>query len=151
MELPLKDIHLPEAISMWQLSLLSWALLIGVFVLVLFVFLLYKKLKKPTLKKQALNQLEEIKKAYYETHNPQKCLSEISIFLRRAVLSSNKCENSAGITGKAWLDLLDKTLNTKDFSRGVGLMLVDGPYKREVTSENMEELLELISCWVKKL
>lgn len=153
MELPLRDIHLPAAIHWWPLAL-GWWLVIGVVLLgvALAVYFTYQALK-PSLKKQASKKLDSIELSYRENEDGVHCVSELSVFLRRVVLSQEGAlkENStkyAGLTGKAWLRCLDKSLKQPEFSQGVGQILLKGPYQSQVEKEDVSQLIQLCRKWV---
>ncbi len=150
-ELPLREIHLPAMISGVSLQI-GWWILFGALILVVLLFLLLiKKFKQPKLKKEAAKKLEAIKKAFEETEDAKKCVSEISIFLRRAVLSKNELKSLGGLTGTAWLEILDKQLKKPEFSQGIGKILIAGPYCPKVEKDDAIKLMELCNVWVKAL
>ena len=115
-ELPLRDIHLPDPISWWPLAFGWWLAFGVVFLLILLAVVIIKRRLKPTLKKQAATALDIIEKEFYETEDGAQCLSELSVLLRRAILSQHPLK-SAGLTGKAWLELLDQPLKEPEFSK----------------------------------
>lgn len=147
-ELPLRDIHLPDPISWWPLAPGWWMVLGGILLLCFIVAMILRKIFKPTLKKQASRVLDRIEQTFHETENATGCLSELSVFLRRVVLSRNDPLKSAGLTGKAWLELLDEPLKEPEFSQGVGQILLKGPYQSKVEKEDVSQLIQLCRKWV---
>jgi len=151
-DLPLRDIHLPESVSS-----MPWVLYLTIFIVaVAFLILAFFAIRKltrwilrPTLKKQAKAILQDIEENFQNTENAAKCMADLSAFLRRLALS--KSENNAGLTGAAWLQLLDKPLNSNEFSQGVGKLLLTSPYQRNVDKFQVSELLKLTSRWVNTL
>jgi hypothetical protein len=103
---------------------------------------------KPTLRKEAFKSLDLIDRKFHDTQDAALCISELSIFLRRVVLSQEHHKQIAGLTGNAWLNLLDQPLNEPEFSQGVGRILLDGPYQCTVEKENVIQLLQLCRKWV---
>lgn len=147
-ELPLRDIHLPDPISWWPLAL-GWWLALGL--LILFIALgcaIIRKMLKATLRKEVSKALNLIEKGFIETENGAQCLAELSVLLRRVVVSRKDTSKSAGVTGKAWLELLDRPLKEPEFSQGPGKILLAGPYQREVQREDVSKLLQLCRKWV---
>jgi hypothetical protein len=151
MELPLREIHLPPSIHWWPLAL-GWWLVIGFVILILtfFVFFTIKALR-PSLKKQAAYKLNSIAHAFVETENSVQCVSDLSAFLRRVVLSQEHAQKYAGLTGLAWLECLDKPLGTPEFSQGVGRVLLKGPYQPHIEKEEVSQLIQLCRKWVKSI
>lgn len=150
-ELPLREIHLPNSISWWPPAY-GWWLALGAAVLLLFIaVLLIRHYLKPTLRKQASRELDAIEKAYHATQDATKCLSELSILLRRATISQKHLAGAAGLTGQEWLNLLDQPLKVPEFSQGVGQILLVGPYHYRVDNEQVTALIELCKKWVRCL
>lgn len=151
-DLPLRDIHLPESVASTQ-WILYLAISIVALVFLILAFFAIRKLTRwilrPTLKKQARLIFQGIEEDFQKTENAAKCMADLSAFLRRLVLS--KSENNAGLTGDAWLQLLDKPLNSVEFSRGVGKLLLTSPYQPNVEKYQVTELLRLTSRWVNTL
>lgn len=151
-DLPLRDIHLPENISS-----MPWVLYLTLFIVALaFLILAFFAIRKlarwilrPTLKKQARLIFQSIEENFQNTEDAAKCMADLSAFLRRLVLS--KSEDNAGITGLAWLQVLDKPLNSNEFSLGVGKLLLTSPYQPIVDKSEVTELLKLTSRWINTL
>lgn len=152
-DLPLRDIHLPPDISWWPLAI-GWWILLGLvcFGLIVLAVVLWQ-LFKPTLRKEAQGKLNLIVAHYYETDNVHACVAEISKLLRRAVISQNKKlkRGLEGLTGEAWLKILDCQLKQPEFSRGAGHILLTGPYRKDVERDEVEKLIQLCHRWVKTL
>lgn len=148
-DLPFREMHLPDSISWWPLAA-GWWLTFGIFILVsLSLYMIFKKYSKITLKKQASKTLDQIASSFGETANASKCLSELSMFLRRVVISQEMMESKvASITGEEWLSLLDKRLDEPQFSQGIGRILLHGPYQPAVKIEEVVQLIELCRKWV---
>ena len=70
-ELPLKDIHLPDAISWWPPAIGWWLLALLIPILIVFSYWLYKRLTRKTALKTAKNALSAIK-LNAELDNTQK-------------------------------------------------------------------------------
>lgn len=147
-ELPLRNIHLPNSISWWPLAPGWWLLLIMLALVSILAVVVIKKLLKPTMRKQAILHLKLIEESFQNSDDAVKCVSDLSVLLRRVVLSQNSSLQSAGLIGEAWLKLLDQPLNAPEFSRGVGQLLLNGPYQSRVDREEVSELIQLCWKWV---
>ncbi len=145
-QLPLRDIHLPEAIGWWPPALGWWLVLGLICSLVLAFFLLRRWLrnrrKEP--KRIARRELEKLQTEYLQHHDPKLLVKEISILLRRLYLSSYPRAEVASLAGEAWLEFLDKQLGNSQFTQGQGRCLIEAPYQRNVAI-SVKTLLEL--CW----
>ena len=149
-ELPLKDIHLPASISWWPTAP-GWWIAFGLFLLLSFLIVIaIKKHFKPTLKKEANQALNVIEKAFCESGDAQQCLCALSAFLRRVSLSYHTSMH-AGLTGLAWLQLLDQPLTEPEFSQGIGKILLDAPYRHQADVEEASQLIVLCRKWINRL
>jgi hypothetical protein len=148
-QIPLRDIHLPDPISWWPLAI-GWWILLGLCSLLLFVtFIMIRRALKPTLKKEVNGKLNQIELVFQKNENASECLAEISILLRRVLFSRD--QKLAGVTGEAWLVVLDRPLDRPEFSQGAGRILLTGPYQEKVDSEAVSQLIELCKRWVQRL
>lgn len=150
-ELPFRDIHLPSTASWWPLAPGWWILFTFLLGCLILAFILLQKYLKSSLKKDTLKELNTIEKMYEQTQDATRCISDLSILLRRVVLSQKQKTPAAGITGQAWLKLLDQRLETTDFSQGPGQILLVGPYQPAAEKKNVEQLIKLCRKWVSRL
>ncbi|MDO8938733.1 MAG: DUF4381 domain-containing protein [Methylicorpusculum sp.] len=147
-ELPLKDIHLPDAIGWWPPAMGWWLLVILIPLMILLLLKLIRHITRSTAIKSAKRILTEIKQD--STKNELEKLREISILLRRVAVSVAPRENIAGLTGQAWLDFLDQGMKDKPFTQGIGQCLINTPYQNK-TSINVDinHLISLCQQWLK--
>lgn len=146
--LDLKDIHEPEAIGWWPPAIGWWILVITVPLLIIFLVWLYKKLTRKTAIKTANKILAQIKQDA-TSDNLQK-LSELSVLVRRVAISVSPREKAAGITGRQWLEFLDRSVKGTPFSEGVGQLLADAPYRNTPPTElEISQLINLCEDWLK--
>ena len=150
--LPLKDIHLPEAISWWPLAIGWWVLIITLPFIVFALYRIFQKLNQTKALKNALKiarkNLDQIETNANLT-SMQK-LREVSALVRRVAISVAPREEVAGLTGKAWLAFLDNGLVDAPFSEGIGRLLVDAPYRKNPpTDPEIMELISLCRNWLK--
>ena len=147
-ELPLKDIHLPDAISWWPPAIGWWLLALLIPILIVFSYWLYKRLTRKTALKTAKNALSAIK-LNAELDNTQK-LRELSILLRRVAVSLAPRTEVASLTGHSWLAFLDQSLIGAPFSQGGGQLLITAPYRNTAASaEEINVLINLCEDWLK--
>ena len=145
-DLPLRDIHLPEAIGWFPPALGWWLLIIFVPIISYFFIALLQKIFKKTALKEAQKLLQQLQNN--EALSPLEKVSELSMLLRRVSISRD--EKSGGLTGRAWLDYLDSTLNDAPFKNGIGRCFVDAPYQKELPADvDLSALFELVQRWLK--
>lgn len=151
-QLPLRDIHLPEAISWWPPAVGWWLLAVLIPLLLVFAYRSYKRLTRKNAVKKALKiarkNLDSIE--VDSNMDAMQKLCELSILIRRVAISVAPRSEVAGLTGRAWLVFLDGGLKDMPFTEGVGRLLVDAPYRK--TPPTDPEIVQLISVcrnWLK--
>lgn len=141
--LPLADIHLQAAPSIWPLAW-GWWLVLFLILIVLIAGLiqLSNQLKKNKAKNQALGQLSK-----------QTSLAGINVILKRAALSYFNRDEVAGLTGQYWLLFLDNQLDPrkKGFVEQQELWL-KGTFSTEpLNPDELKTCKALARTWLKAL
>ena len=146
--LPLKDIHVPEAIGWWPPAPGWWILAIVSTLMVWGLIRVWRWRRRATVKKQALRLLNELDNNV-ELSDQQK-LQALSRLLRRVSISRFPRQEVAGLHGEAWLAFLDQQWDRQGFSKGEGRSLIDAPYQAECLID-IDPLLSLCRDWIKSL
>ncbi len=147
-EIPLRDIHIPEAISWWPPAL-GWWLLAGLLPLCLYlIYKLYKHLTRKTAL-QAAKQYLQIIQQDNKLNDLQK-ITALSDLLRRVAVSIYPREKVASLTGQAWLEFLDTNLDNPQFNSATGRLLVEAPYRQKIDLPELTALYDLCLIWLKK-
>ena len=149
--LPLRDIHLPSAISWWPPAPGWWLLLIGLILLVAALYSIYQRRQRKRLQRLALHELEELQRRYSNSEHQQLLLERLSRLLRQAAILHFPQHNCAGLVGEDWLSFLDQHLDGQPFSQGPGRLLAEGPYMPRIEQIQTEELLTLCHRWLQQL
>jgi hypothetical protein len=147
--LPLKDIHLPDAINWWPPAIGWWLLAVFVPLTIYLLVWLVRRLTRKTAIKAAKKQLAALK--CNTALDERQKLVELSTLLRRVAISIAPRAHSASLTGTAWLMFLDRPLKDAPFSNGIGRLLAAAPYQRQAPdSAEIEQLLQLAETWLKQ-
>lgn len=149
--LQLKDIHLPPTPSIWPLAL-GWWLLLALFLIiaVYWFFLVRKYLRIRKHKRILFDELAKLEEKLKDSPSKNN-VAETNVLLRRIALRYYPKANVASLTGGAWLEFLDQSGNTQNFSKGAGRILIDAPYRAgELENYNRDEFISLIRQWVTK-
>lgn len=149
--LPLRDIHLPDAISWWPPAP-GWWILLGCLIFISLVFFLIKKIhQKKKLQKAALAELKTIRSNYENDKNNTRLAQSISVLLRRASISFYPRHNIASLTGEQWLQHLDNTSDKKGFISTEGQVLLTAPYMPDDNDEIIDanSLVSLCETWIR--
>lgn len=152
----LQDIHLPTSPGIWPLAIGWWILL--TLIIFLGVWLLLRIRRQAKLKKQRdmiFSLLDNLEKKLKEKPG-NDVIAEINTLMRQLAINYYPRNIIASLTGANWLDFLDLSGKTKNFSRGAGRILIDAPYQPEdhaggLQNFNKDEFIPLIRRWVKRL
>jgi len=128
--LPLRDLHLPDAIGWWPLAPGWWVVLaIAVAVFVYLAWRVYKRWQFHAPRRYALRELARFEAEYLEHRNPVVLGKQLSELLRRGMLAYAPREEVAGLTGEAWLVWLDEGMPLPYFHTEGGKSLLNLPYR----------------------
>ena len=146
-QIPLRDLHLPEAIGWWQPASGWWFLI--VLVSAGLVYLLYRSIRKWRRNASRRVALRELARIQYEYKNGVDEISlaiELSELLRRTMLAYAPRHEVAGLTGANWLHWLDQGIDEKPFSEGSGQNVESLPYRRPDAVEDDVDVQGLIDA-----
>lgn len=144
----LKDIHLPQPIHMWPIApgwILVYVIILLLFSCVLYFF--YKSMRNRYTVKFALTKLNNLQHQIQENPNINAA-AEISTLLRRTALYYFPREDIAGLSGKHWLEFLNRSGKTMNFTQDDGCLLTDAPYQKNHKTD-LTPLFELTRDWLK--
>tara|TARA_Y100001970_G_C14095387_1_gene782371 strand:- start:306 stop:791 length:486 start_codon:yes stop_codon:yes gene_type:complete len=144
----LKDIHIPQAISYWPPAP-GWWILLGLnFLIIIFLGLFFlRRYKRFKLKKEALKILEDIQNNFEKNNNDTESLKRLSILIRRIALTFYSREEIASLQGLDWLNFLDKSGKTEDFSKGLGVIFGEEIYKKN-NKIHSQSLFLIVRKWI---
>ena len=140
-QIPLRGLHLPDAIGWWPLAP-GWWLVIALLVLGLGLLLrdALRRHARSRARRHALRQLEQYTVAFAGHGNAVTLGIEISELLRRAMLAYAPRGDVAGLTGEAWLAWLARDLAEPRFLKGAGRSLLDLPYRNPANVEQPADI-----------
>lgn len=128
--LPLRDLHLPEAIGWWPLAPGWWVVLAIVAALMgHLAWRLYKRWQFHAPRRYALRKLAHYETEYLKHRNPATLGKQLSELLRRGMLAYAPRDEVAGLTGEAWLAWLDEGMPLPYFHTEGGKSLLNLPYR----------------------
>ncbi len=147
-QIPLRDLHLPEAIGLWPLAP-GWWFLIALAVAGL-GYLLYKQFLKwrwNAARRLALRELSRVRSEFEAGADALALGKQLSELVRRSMLAYAPRGEVAGLTSDNWLAWLDRGLDGNPFTKGPGKSLESLPYLRpeNVADEvDISGLLEVV-------
>jgi Domain of unknown function (DUF4381) len=144
----LKDIHLPPAISLWP-SAPGWIILSVVTAALLGygITVWYGRRKQRYTIKYARLQLNQLQALMQ--HNPDEIniAAEISTLIRRTALYYFQRDAIAGLSGQEWLQFLNDSGRTLEFTAATGQLLIDAPYRKHHNTD-LAPLFALTQNWL---
>lgn len=146
-QLPLRDLHLPEAVGWWPLAP-GWWMLVALAVAGL-GYLLYKQFEKwrwNAARRLALRELHRVRAEFEKGADALTLGKELSELVRRGMLAYAPRAEVAGLTGDRWLEWLDQGLDDKPFTQGPGRNLESLPYQRPESVANEVDVAALIDA-----
>ncbi len=147
----LRDVVTPDGVSWWPPAP-GWWLVFILIVLVGYVLRYFLKRKRSfRWKDQAREEMQVIYRlAEQVDKNNTDILARISALFRRIAIAIDSREAVASLTGRDWLEKLDKLAGTKDFTGGPGKLLDEGVWQKPQTTADMDlkPLLELLERFV---
>ena len=144
-QLPLRDLHLPDAVAAWPPAP-GWWLVIAVvlFALAYLLRLWLRNYARGAARRYAMRQLSALVEAYEQHRDLVRFGAEASALLRRTMLAYAPREDVAGLTGDAWLAWLDRDLAQPVFVTGAGRALLDLPYRNPHSDLPAAEIERLV-------
>ena len=153
-DIPLRDIHLPEPISWWPPAPGWWLTLAAIIMLIVIFFVARKIYRSQQLNRDISSELQNIRQQYQQNGNKPQLARDLSILLRRANISYYPKSNIAGLTGEQWLQHLDRTNDRPradlTFQSETGHMLTSAPYLPDDAELDFDadKLISLCESWL---
>jgi len=145
--LPLRDLHLPEAIGWWPLAPGWWIVLVLMAAALGYLsWRLFKRWQFHAPRRYALRELARFEAEYLEHRNPVLLGKQLSELLRRGMLAYAPREEVAGLTGEAWLAWLDNGMPLPYFHTEGGKSLLNLPYRDPDSDTSDIDINALISA-----
>lgn len=148
-QLPLRDIHLPDAVGFWPPAPGWWALALLLPALLFGLRQLYKRIRRRSAVKIAGKLLQSMRRQ--PNGDAKQTLAALSALLRRVALSTAPRRDVASLSGLAWLQYLDRSLPDAPFSQGPGRCLADAHFRPHAPAEaELDAVFELCERWLKQ-
>ena len=129
-QIPLRDLHLPALTGWWPLAP-GWWILIALALggLGYLIWRAYQRFRRNAPRRKALSELRYLQAEYAWSGDVISLGSKLSTLLRRAMLAYAPRDEVAGLTGRNWLEWLDRGMAEPTFSDGPGRDIESLPYR----------------------
>jgi hypothetical protein len=145
-QLPLRDIHLPHAPSWWPPAPGWW--IVAAILLAIVACAAWWRGRQRRLSRSAMTAARHELARLRSGGEPLSKVRDASSLMRRLAISVFPRRDAAGLTGEAWLHFLDAPMENAPFSRGPGRILINAPYRRSVSEDEVRPLLDLCAGWI---
>ena len=145
-ELPLRDIHIPDAISWWPPAIGWWILAVLIPFCLYLMFKLYKRVTRKTALKSAKKYFKTLRDDQQLTQ--QEKLIALSSLMRRTAVSLYPRADVASLTGENWLNFLDNSIADRGFNSDTGYLLTGSLYARDADTHYLAALFTLCETWL---
>lgn len=145
----LRDIHFPALYGFWPLAI-GWYFVFLLLLVTVFVAAHLWKTRERRVqpRREAIKRLQKIKSRYDHDGDVVAVAIELSMLLRRAALAAFPQVEVAGLHDDHWLEFLDESGKTTEFSDGAGRALISAPYQRSANIA-AKDLFVLVDNWIR--
>ena len=128
--LPLRDLHLPDAVGWWPLAPGWWGVIVIVAAILGYIaWRWYRAWQHNAPRRYALRELARCEAEYLRDRDPVALGKQLSELLRRGMLAYAPRDEVAGLTGEKWLHWLDQGMAVPYFHTDGGRSLLSLPYR----------------------
>ena len=150
----LRPNHLPDPVTWWPPAPGWWLTACILLVCVVTAaFLLYRHYSRNRYRRAALKESEHIAACQESNEDSHALVSDLNRLLKRVALSAWPRETVAALHGNEWLDFLDKTSRSNDFTTGPGQVFGDtrfAPGEHTLNQSEINQLQRLVERWIRK-
>ena len=150
----IQEITLPEPIS-YVPHTIGWKILLVVIVIVALVlgYNRYRHWQANRYRTFALDRLAEIEREVRVPETRLRALSDLPVLVKQTALQTFPRDEIAQLSGDRWLEFLDRSCDTQEFTQGGGQLLPQLAYQSTSALANLSEqrisnLIELIRQWI---
>ena len=151
----LEEITLPKPISYFPQTIGWKILLVGIIIAaIIFGYKRYRHWQANRYRTNALKRLAKIEQEIQASETKTKSLLDLPILVKQTALQAFPRDEIAQLSGDRWLEFLDHSGNTQDFSQGEGQLLPQLAYQSSSALTNLPEqrisnLIISIRQWIK--
>ncbi len=139
----LRDIIPPPEPGFWPPAVGWWILVILMALLPLGFRYLFNLMRERHARQHITRDISKVM-----TLQSEQAAIRLSILMRKVAMNRFPHSSVAGLTGDDWLQFLDSSGETDQFTRGPGRLLITAPYERHHVCD-VDSLAQVCMKWVK--
>lgn len=140
----MRGIRVPEPDFWWPPAPGWW--LVAVLLLLLGGLAILRHRRRTALRRAALAELHGLRRARLDS---RRLAVSLEMLLRRVAMARLSRSEVATLHGEAWLALLDRLGDTREFGEGAGRVLLCAPWEPSASFDR-EALLDLVERWLER-
>ena len=146
----LRDIHQPGMIETWPPAPGWWLLAaLAVAALTALIVRAFRHWRANRYRREAIKELNALLTDWQSHHDDLVYLTSLQQLLKRVALTRFPRDDVASLTGEAWVQFLDRSSGSHDFSMGEMELLIDGSYRPDV-AVNVESMQFFALQWIRQ-
>ena len=146
----LRDIHQPGGIEDWPPAPGWWLLsVLAIAALSALLTKLFRHWRDNRYRREAVRELNTLLADWHSHQDDMAYLAALQELLKRVALTRFPRSNVANLSGEAWVQFLDHSSGSHDFSIGEMEILIDGTYRPEV-EVNVEAMQSFALQWIRE-
>ncbi|MEO1320517.1 MAG: DUF4381 domain-containing protein [Pseudomonadota bacterium] len=148
-DLPLRDIHLPDAPGWWPPAP-GWWLLAALVILAAVGLVFLIRYRRNAISRLANREVLRLERDWRTTGDHRAFLCGLAATLRRTAIAVSGRDQAAGLVGDAWRRHLNAPLVDAPFDAAPGALLLDAAYRPDAPqlgAADVTALVELCKRW----
>ncbi len=148
--LNLQDIQPPPELPWWLLPPSLWGALVMLLLLPLLLTWYRRRDERRRPGTDALAELDRIAARHASEADDAALVRSLAHWLKRVALQAYPDQGLESICGDRWLEFLDRSFDSSDFSQGHGVVFGDAVYRRTLETDPAA-LLALCRDWLRQV
>lgn len=124
----LKDIHAAPDPGIWPLAPGWWLLMLLLVLVIIAVVYIVKRYRITRRRRAIITAFESVLTDYQDRGDSTNMAAQLHRLIRQVMLANGEYQQ-LGLTGDAFLSYLDQSNDDQLFTKGIGRVLLDAPYR----------------------
>ncbi len=144
----LKDIHAAPDPGFWPLAPGWWLLMLMLLLLILAIVYFVKRYRILRRRRAIITAFQSVLTDHQDHSDATKMAAQLHRLIRQVMLANGE-HQQLGLTGDAFLNYLDQSNDDQLFTKGIGRVLLDAPYRPQ-SAFDAPALHAAVMRWVRQ-